>query len=100
MNASAKPTSLINQLFPHKVCINLDRRFERWEQMQNKFEQHGMQSVQRFAAVDGDTSTTPPHSDGTPSANGCLLSHLEVVREARRLGLSNVLIFEDDVVSA
>ena len=94
----AKPTSLINQLFPHKVCINLDRRFERWEQMQNKFEQHGIHSVQRFAAVDGETSTIPARWDSTPGAYGCLLSHLEVVREARRLGLSSVLIFEDDVV--
>ena len=98
MNASAKPTSLINQLFPHKVCINLDRRFERWEQMQNKFEQHGIHSVQRFAAVDGETSTIPANWDSTPGAYGCLLSHLEVVREARRLGLPSVLIFEDDVV--
>lgn len=34
----------------------------------------------------------------TPGAYGCLLSHLQVVREARRLGESSVLIFEDDVV--
>lgn len=33
----------------------------------------------------------------TPGAYGCLLSHLEVVREARRLGMPSVLIFEDDV---
>ena len=34
----------------------------------------------------------------TPGAYGCLLSHLHVVREARRLGMASVLIFEDDVV--
>jgi len=66
--------------------------------MQNKFQQHGIHSVQRFPAVDGETSTIPAHWAGTPGAYGCLLSHLEVVREARRLGLPSVLIFEDDVV--
>src|SRR5205823_14468051 len=34
----------------------------------------------------------------TPGAYGCLLSHLRVIREARQLGASSVLIFEDDVV--
>ena len=88
----------INHVFPHKVCINLDRRIERWEQMQNKFHQHGIHSVQRFAAVDGETSAIPAHWDSTPGAYGCLLSHLQVVREVRRMGFPSVLIFEDDVV--
>jgi glycosyl transferase, family 25 len=98
MSAIEKPKALINQVFPNKVCINLDRRPERWEQMQHKFEQHGIHSVRRFRALDGETATIPAHWDGTPGAYGCLLSHLEVVREARRLGLPSILIFEDDVV--
>jgi GR25 family glycosyltransferase involved in LPS biosynthesis len=98
MSATTKPTALINQLFPHKVCINLDRRLERWRQMQDKFHQHGIHSVRRFAAIDGERSTIPANWPGTPGAYGCLLSHLEVVREARRLGLPSLLIFEDDVV--
>jgi glycosyl transferase family 25 len=98
MSAITKPTVLINQLFPHKVCINLDRRIERWRQMQDKLYQHGIHSVRRFAAIDGETSAIPANWPGTPGAYGCLLSHLEVVRDARRLGLPSVLIFEDDVV--
>jgi glycosyl transferase family 25 len=98
MSAITRPTALINQLFPHKVCINLDRRVERWRQMKDKFYQHGIHSVRRFAAVDGETTTIPTSWPGTPGAYGCLLSHLEVVREARRLGLPSILIFEDDVV--
>jgi GR25 family glycosyltransferase involved in LPS biosynthesis len=100
MSAITKPTALINQLFPHKVCINLDRRLERWRQMQDKFHQHGIHSVRRFAAIDGERSTIPANWPGTPGAYGCLLSHLEVVRNARRLGLPSLLIFEDDVVFA
>lgn len=98
MSAITKPTALINQLFPHKVCINLDRRLERWSEMQDKFYQHGIHSVRRFAAVDGETLTIPANWPGTPGAYGCLLSHVEVVREARRHGLTSILIFEDDVV--
>lgn len=98
MSAITKPTALINQLFPDKVCINLDRRIERWRQMQDKFYQHGIHSVRRFAAIDGESLKIPANWPGTPGAYGCLLSHLEVVREARRLGLSSILIFEDDVV--
>lgn len=98
MSAITKPTALINQLFPDKVCINLDRRLERWRQMQDKFYEHGIHSVRRFAAIDGESSKIPASWPGTPGAYGCLLSHLEVVREARRLGLASILIFEDDVV--
>lgn len=66
--------------------------------MQQKFQQHGIHAVQRFAAIDGETATIPTSWPGSPGAYGCLASHLEVVREARRLGLPSILIFEDDVV--
>lgn len=90
----------VNEAFPHKVCINLDRRPERWQNMQRKFAQHRIRSVQRFSALDGDRLKLPANWVHTPGAYGCLLSHLQVVREARRLGMSSVLIFEDDVVFA
>jgi len=98
MSAFTKATVSINQVFPDKVCINLDRRIERWRHMQQKFQRHGIDAVQRFVAIDGETSTIPTSWPGTPGAYGCLRSHVEVVREARRLGLSSILIFEDDVV--
>ncbi len=66
--------------------------------MQRKFEQHGIHSVRRFSALDGDKMKLPANWVHTPGAYGCLLSHLQVVREARRLGWPSVLIFEDDVV--
>jgi GR25 family glycosyltransferase involved in LPS biosynthesis len=66
--------------------------------MQQKFAQHGIHAVERFPALDGNDMKLPPSWTHTPGAYGCLQSHLEVVSEARRLGLSSVLIFEDDVV--
>ena len=89
---------ILSILFPKIVCINLDRRPQRWQRMRDQFERHGIHPVQRFSAIDGETIETPkdwPHSSG---AFGCLLSHVHVVREARASGAPSVLIFEDDVV--
>lgn len=88
----------VNDFFPHKVCINLNRRPERWEQAEAQFALHGINSVRRFPALDGLTLKVPPGWDGSAGAYGCLQSHLAVVREARHSGLSSILIFEDDVV--
>jgi GR25 family glycosyltransferase involved in LPS biosynthesis len=88
----------LNRAFPYKVCINLDRRTDRWEQMRTRFEQHEIYDVRRFSAVDGQQSTVPPSWSSTPGAYGCLLSHLRIVHLARELGEPSVLIFEDDVV--
>jgi len=86
----------INEAFPHKFCINLDRRPERWEQMRSKFERCGVEGVQRFAAVDGLQAIVPANWPDSPGAYGCLRSHLEIIEEARRQGWPSVLIFEDD----
>jgi glycosyl transferase, family 25 len=86
----------INEVFPHKICINLDRRPERWKQMVSKFERCGIEGVQRFAAVDGQKVIVPANWADSPGAFGCLRSHLEVISQARELGWPNVLIFEDD----
>jgi GR25 family glycosyltransferase involved in LPS biosynthesis len=65
--------------------------------MQDKFAQHGIQSVQRFGAIDGDTIKSD-HWAHTRGAYGCLLSHVEVVKQARQEKAPAVLIFEDDAV--
>lgn len=86
----------INEVFPHKVCINLDRRPERWTDMCAKFERSGIRDVQRFAAVDGRQVVVPGNWLDSAGAYGCLRSHLDVIEKARKLGWPNVLIFEDD----
>ncbi|MEO8496380.1 MAG: glycosyltransferase family 25 protein [Planctomycetota bacterium] len=87
----------INRVFPDKVCINLDRRPERWAYMQEEFARHNINSVRRLSAVDGQELVVPAHWSESHGAYGCLLSHLQAVRDARERGLSNILIFEDDV---
>jgi len=85
-------------LFSKTVCINLDRRPERWQRMQKELARHGIHRVQRFPAVDGTSVLKPAGWTHTAGAYGCLLSHVEVIREAQRSNAPSVLIFEDDTV--
>jgi len=84
--------------FTKTVCINLDRRPDRWQRIQAELALHGFQSVERFAAIDGNDVEKPAHWTHTAGAYGCLLSHVAVVTEARDSGAANILIFEDDAV--
>lgn len=87
-----------NSIFPYKVCINLDRRPERWERMKERFVQHRIMSVERISATDGLKMNIP---DGWPYSAGhygCLQSHLAVLRLAQNEKAPNILIFEDDCI--
>jgi len=84
--------------FPHRVCINLDRRPERWQRMQSRAGSAGLGPLERFAAVDGAAVTPPPGWPETRGAYGCLSSHLAVIQRAKREGWPHVLILEDDVL--
>ena len=68
-------------------CINLDRASDRWEAMQRRFRELGIEKrVRRFAAIE------TPHNHQI----GCALSHRSIIAEAKQLHLENVLVFEDD----
>lgn len=90
----------VNEFFHHKVCINLDKRADRWERMRARFAEHNIAQVVRFPAVDGKNVEIPPVWDDLPGAYGCLLSHIAVVEQARADAKESVLIFEDDAVLA
>ncbi len=69
-------------------CLNLARETGRWRDAMQRFAQLGIaHRVRRFEAI-----PTQPNQH-----IGCGLSHRAVVAEAHRQGLSNVLVFEDDV---
>jgi glycosyl transferase, family 25 len=88
----------IDEAFPHKVCINLDRRPERWRRMKVRLAEQGIRRVQRFPALDGESLNIPADWRHTNGAYGCLQSHLRVVEEARAARRPSVFIFEDDAV--
>ena len=66
--------------------------------MEAGFARHGITSVVRHPAVDGLKVRIPSSWAYTAGAYGCLQSHLDVLREARKKRWPNILIFEDDCV--
>jgi hypothetical protein len=75
--------------FDAVYCISLNEAADRWRQMEGRFERLGIKwLVRHFGAV-----RTPENHHV-----GCALSHRGVIAEAKKLGLRNVLVFEDDAV--
>jgi len=73
--------------FDEIYCINLDERTDRWEHAQKEFEKAGIKDrVIRFSAI--------RDNDGRV---GIIKSNLGIIKLAKKKGLKNVLVFEDDV---
>jgi len=73
--------------FENIYCINLDRRTDRWEQVQKEFESVGiLNRVHRFSAIESP--------DGRL---GLIKSFLAIFKIAKNEKMKNILIFEDDV---
>lgn len=72
------------EMFPLSFYINLDKRKDRKEQVLIEFDKVGL-SPQRFSAIEKDNG-----------AEGCYLSHLNLLKQAEARG-ENLMIFEDDV---
>ncbi len=94
----SSPSGDVNEVFPHKVCINLDRDVDSWARLQGALTRHDIRGARRFSAVDGSRLELPATWRHSAGAYGCLHSHLQVVRDARERGLPSLLILEDDVV--
>lgn len=68
-------------------CINLSKRIDRWLKVKKEFTKVGIHDiVHRFSAIET--------SDGRI---GCIKSHLEIIKKAKKAKLDNVLVLEDDV---
>ena len=76
----------LQELFPLQFCINLDERTDRWELVSKEFEKMNVNPT-RFSAI----------ANPKNPAQGCLKSHLAVLKEAQKLK-QNVFIFEDDIM--
>ncbi|GJQ57565.1 MAG: glycosyltransferase family 25 protein [Candidatus Scalindua sp. AMX11] len=92
--------SPINKYFKKIYCINLDRRTDRWKEMQTQFNKHNLE-VTRFPATDGNPMGWKRDNNNYKLSSlegslGCLRSHTDLFKEAKKLQLENVLIIEDD----
>lgn len=78
----------LKDFFDKIYCINLGDRTDKWEKTISELEKLGLEEndIDRFPAIKRENG-----------AEGCKLSHLGVLEEAKKLGVNNVLIFEDDV---
>lgn len=74
----------------HYFCINLRRRLDRWQQMQNEFAKHNL-TVHRWDAIDATT-----YNISGPLAASC--SHRTLLYFCQLSHIYPVVIFEDDVV--
>src|SRR2546423_5263168 len=86
-----------SELFPHRVCINLDRRPERWERMRTRLSHAGLGAVERFRAVDGRDLQLPPQWPETAGGVGCLPSHPPAGEQGPAPPCENILITADEV---
>lgn len=89
-------SSLVS-FFDKSYVINLPERLDRRQGMMQELKRLGIseltERISFFSAV------RPPDKGDFPSigARGCFLSHLEVLKEAKKQNLNNLLIMEDDL---
>lgn len=104
----------INKYFDNIYCLNLDKRQDRWEKVSKQFNRFNI-NVERWSAIDGhflDSKLLEYYNPdglkgeeasilGIPenkNAIGCLLSHLEIIKNAKENNYQRILIFEDDIL--
>jgi len=90
----------IEAAFPLIVCLNLDRRPDRRLRAWEQFRREGL-TVERLSAPDAaEMGIAQPRGYSKAGPRACAVAHRLAWREARRRGVSAVLVFEDDVVLA
>ncbi|MEZ6099617.1 MAG: glycosyltransferase family 25 protein [Pirellulaceae bacterium] len=90
----------LKSTFERVVCINLDRRPDRWEEFQREWArvEGCFGELERVRAVDGEKVPPPEWYRGNRGAWGCLQSHVRILEDALQDGRQSVLILEDDAV--
>lgn len=86
--------NFVNTYFNKVYCVSLSKRIHKWESTELRLNQQNITAT-RFEAIDGEIF----NEEGSISKNelGCLCSHLEIIKDAKRNNYSRILILEDDV---
>lgn len=87
-------SEFLKTYFDKIYCINLNKRLYKWESVELRLRQKGINAF-RFEAIDGELFGISP--DMSRAELGCLCSHLEVIKNAKLNNYKRILIFEDDV---
>ena len=87
--------------FDRVVCINLDRRPDRWASFQQSAAPHiPADRIHRYSAFDAQKLLIPSWWNGTPGGYACTLSHRFAIAETFAAGAESALFFEDDALLA
>ena len=83
--------------FDKIFVINLPERTDRRKSIRSELDWIGVSDPNRIKIF---PAVKPTDAGGFPSigARGCFMSHLEILRQARDLGLQRILILEDDLM--
>jgi len=81
----------LNSHFDKIYCINLDEATERWDGCLEQFEKYNI-TVERFSAI----KPLEGKNGLLKGELGCLLSNLEVVKDAYKNNYEKIFILEDD----
>ena len=87
----------ITDFFDKTVCINLDRRFDRWSECVAEFDKNKLVGIERFKAVDGKSLSELPKGYLTTSRLALVLTNMLILDKAIEEDYSSILILEDDV---
>jgi GR25 family glycosyltransferase involved in LPS biosynthesis len=90
---------MIFNYFDGGFYLNLDKRTERREAFEIRSKEAGIE-VERFSAIQLKEQDVPNPFNGKDwhVKISCTYSHFEMIKEAKRRGWKNCLIFEDDCV--
>jgi len=93
----------MNKVFDRVIYVNLDECIERKVEVEEQFKIINL-NVERYPAINGKKLENPQEftNRGHVFMNlgevGCLMSHLNILKQAREDRLNNILIMEDDLV--
>lgn len=92
-------SNFINSVVDKIYVINMDKDKDRMEILDKKMKVLGLE-YQRISGVDGK-KVYPKYKDKTklrPGQIGCLLSHIEVLKDAIKNNYNNIMVLEDDIL--
>ena len=104
----------INSYFDNIYCLNLERNRDKWQKVSLQFKKFDI-NVEQFFGIDGNNISDEEfeafktkkvtHDESSrlglienKYALACLLSHTEIIKDAKSKGYKKILIFEDDVI--